>query len=624
MRLRAGARAGLPTVRRGDGTFVRVSSLFEAWPVRRAAMQARSAREFRTALAALARFAICNPRVALRLVDDDAGGAPSLDTPGTGAAADVLRRMYGDDMAAAAVYPVDASFHGVDVHGVVGRARRPTRDVHVVFVNGEPLTHAPRLVAAAAAAADAAASVAQLSVGGATGGSPGPLTGHSAFVLHVACAARALELDADSLRVPMEPLDAVRVAAAVREAVAAAIGREVASGEAASGGREGESGARPASAATGVLVRRVSPSASLQSADEWGARTRRVRRLRELPQFNEYSEPASVLTEAAPWCLPRGELPQRGRTAPPEPSAAAGPHNHAAATPTALQSLCQEWLDEVVKAIPAADVRGHGGILWTMDQDSTAASIVLSAEDVIACEVTVVRAFCCAPSYPASVQVIGQLDTKFILAVLRGGVLVALDQHAVDERIKLEELSVSACACRIRPPVVTAGANGQTSLPTSLPSAPLSTALMISCTPLQAAAYNEYEASLRRWGFDCGLSPSRDVLRFRGCATLFGHALTPRDALEYLDALQGGGAAAERVPPAVYRRLQSKVCGRCSGSRLRQRPARPAPQACRSAIMFGDELTLAECVDLVRALARCRLPFQCAHGRPSVVPLVAL
>jgi DNA mismatch repair protein MLH3 len=42
------------------------------------------------------------------------------------------------------------------------------------------------------------------------------------------------------------------------------------------------------------------------------------------------------------------------------------------------------------------------------------------------------------------------------------------------------------------------------------------------------------------------------------------------------------------------------------------------------AIMFNDPLTTEECLDLVRRLAACAFPFQCAHGRPSMVPLVHL
>lgn len=40
------------------------------------------------------------------------------------------------------------------------------------------------------------------------------------------------------------------------------------------------------------------------------------------------------------------------------------------------------------------------------------------------------------------------------------------------------------------------------------------------------------------------------------------------------------------------------------------------------AIMFNDVLSRDECEALVRRLSRCSFPFQCAHGRPSMVPLV--
>ena len=38
--------------------------------------------------------------------------------------------------------------------------------------------------------------------------------------------------------------------------------------------------------------------------------------------------------------------------------------------------------------------------------------------------------------------------------------------------------------------------------------------------------------------------------------------------------------------------------------------------------MFNDPLTKDQCIDLVQRLAKCAFPFQCAHGRPSMVPIV--
>lgn len=58
------------------------------------------------------------------------------------------------------------------------------------------------------------------------------------------------------------------------------------------------------------------------------------------------------------------------------------------------------------------------------------------------------------------------------------------------------------------------------------------------------------------------------------------------------------------LPPAVIRILNAK--------------------ACRSAIMFGDPLLPTECAQLVASLKLTQLCFSCAHGRPTMAPLVDL
>jgi DNA mismatch repair protein MLH3 len=45
-------------------------------------------------------------------------------------------------------------------------------------------------------------------------------------------------------------------------------------------------------------------------------------------------------------------------------------------------------------------------------------------------------------------------------------------------------------------------------------------------------------------------------------------------------------------------------------------------KACRGAIMFNDSLSETQCETLVKQLSKTVFPFQCAHGRPSLVPLV--
>ena len=49
-----------------------------------------------------------------------------------------------------------------------------------------------------------------------------------------------------------------------------------------------------------------------------------------------------------------------------------------------------------------------------------------------------------------------------------------------------------------------------------------------------------------------------------------------------------------------------------------------AYRACHAAVRFGDALSHAQCAAIIRKLAQCRMPFQCAHGRPTMIPLLAL
>ncbi len=40
--------------------------------------------------------------------------------------------------------------------------------------------------------------------------------------------------------------------------------------------------------------------------------------------------------------------------------------------------------------------------------------------------------------------------------------------------------------------------------------------------------------------------------------------------------------------------------------------------------MFNDALSNDQCKALISRLAECAFPFQCAHGRPSMIPLLNL
>lgn len=217
-----------------------------------------------------------------------------------------------------------------------------------------------------------------------------------------------------------------------------------------------------------------------------------------------------------------------------------------------------------------------------------------------------------------------QVDRKAIIARC-GDVLVALDQHAADERVQLEALQgrLQQAAAGGSLAAATAG-DEMTMLLGSIvlrPPQPL---------PLSAderRALQTHAALVREWGWCVSNDSSGGVIT--GSATAGGAASTPPPppqqqlslssvptvcgaALGALDlrlflhqlAECGGDAGGAGAPPGVLRVLRSK--------------------ACRSAVMFGDALSRGECAALVARLRLTAMPFCCAHGRPTAAPLVDL
>ncbi|KAG6557245.1 hypothetical protein Mapa_001172 [Marchantia paleacea] len=196
-------------------------------------------------------------------------------------------------------------------------------------------------------------------------------------------------------------------------------------------------------------------------------------------------------------------------------------------------------------------------------------------------------------------RVLQQVDKKFIPAVA-DGVLLIIDQHAADERVRLEEL---------RDDVLGSGQIGQAS--------PLSCTQQITMAFTEQQMLQTYRDQIEDWGWrfkmpliqssktSKGGSSTTGMCNVLLCAVpcILGVMLSGADLTEYLRQLmdtQGSSAP----PPAVIRVLNYK--------------------ACRGAIMFGDTLLPAECKQLVEHLKKTSLCFQCAHGRPTMVPLVDL
>ncbi|CAI5744059.1 unnamed protein product [Peronospora destructor] len=223
------------------------------------------------------------------------------------------------------------------------------------------------------------------------------------------------------------------------------------------------------------------------------------------------------------------------------------------------------------------------------------------------------RAVTISKSTLAKLQVICQVDRKFILVqaeTSQGKLLLCIDQHAADERVLLEKLEADMFGHD--------GSLRRVEVHDHDP--PL--ALQVNSKERDALQYNE--ELVNDWGFEFEFIASKPEQAFvNACNQTAVHKAdrvmlyaTPKvekrvsNVDDFRDFLQLLSSAGETYlhstirPPVITRLLHSR--------------------ACRSAIMFGDRLSLTQCKDLIAELKMCQLPFQCAHGRPSVVPLAEI
>ncbi|GBF98678.1 hypothetical protein Rsub_11672 [Raphidocelis subcapitata] len=209
-----------------------------------------------------------------------------------------------------------------------------------------------------------------------------------------------------------------------------------------------------------------------------------------------------------------------------------------------------------------------------------------------------------------------QVDSKAIIARC-GPLLVALDQHAADERVQLEALQARIA----RESAAAQGVEGRGAgkhegrgegLVQTLPLQPAQ-ALDLSASELQTL--RAHRTRIAAWGWQLALPDAHGsgtdaagtcAVALQRIPLVLGVPLGGLDLRLYLHQLaeSGSGAGGAALPPGVARTARSK--------------------ACRSAVKFNDPLTSAECRTLIQRLGATQMPFACAHGRPTTAPLLDL
>ncbi|WP_138007830.1 DNA mismatch repair endonuclease MutL [Halalkalirubrum salinum] len=177
-----------------------------------------------------------------------------------------------------------------------------------------------------------------------------------------------------------------------------------------------------------------------------------------------------------------------------------------------------------------------------------------------------------------SLRVLGQLYDTYVVAESEDG-LVLIDQHAADERVHYERLQAAFAA------------DGTAQA--------LATPVELELTAREAALFDEHRASIAELGFAAERIDDR-WLRVGQVPAILDATVEPeilRDVLVSLVTAADGGT--ETIDDVADELL--------------------ADLACHPSVTGNTSLTEGSIVGLLEALDGCENPYECPHGRPTVI-----
>ncbi|TFY71357.1 hypothetical protein EVG20_g1664 [Dentipellis fragilis] len=249
-------------------------------------------------------------------------------------------------------------------------------------------------------------------------------------------------------------------------------------------------------------------------------------------------------------------------------------------------------------------------------------------------------------------KVISQLDRKFIVCTIdapgdgprdaspsdddhpalqeevRNRALVLIDQHAASERVRVERFLKDLCTGFL-------DMGHEHSVDIDPPKLVLLTSKEAETLRTNA----DILSLLERWGFSIEIQPSPQ--NGDAAIDMFEQVTVKRIPYVVKEKIVIGSELSEFLKsflasadsddlPVLAPTSQMDAHSRAHDPFWWQKALRWCPRelldlvnsrACRGAIMFNDSLDLEQCERLILQLADTALPFQCAHGRPSLVPL---
>ncbi|XP_063545755.1 uncharacterized protein LOC134753745 [Cydia strobilella] len=195
-------------------------------------------------------------------------------------------------------------------------------------------------------------------------------------------------------------------------------------------------------------------------------------------------------------------------------------------------------------------------------------------------------------------KVLGQVDRKFIVTILNGNsndahsFLVLFDQHAVHERIRLEQNMTDYISQDQWKSISVDG-------------------FSLKLCRDEILFLHNYRDKFERLGLQWSIASDNQVLVNAIPEAILGKHPRQVDVVlkavhslinEEISIIKEQGGCVSLYPKSIMDLVFS--------------------EACRYAIMFGTALPVRECSTLIEALSHCRTPFICAHGRPALAVLV--
>ncbi|XP_022909153.2 DNA mismatch repair protein Mlh3-like isoform X2 [Onthophagus taurus] len=197
-------------------------------------------------------------------------------------------------------------------------------------------------------------------------------------------------------------------------------------------------------------------------------------------------------------------------------------------------------------------------------------------------------------------KIIGQLDRKFIVVVSKNQLLL-FDQHAVHERVRLEGLYQEYMT------------KSNTKYP-KFKSIRINKLIKINFDEEKLAILTTYKNLFSEIGFEYETFSSHILIKkipeclhrknVEDQCDDFFCKFVESVLTEEMTILKETGGIRSNIP-----RLLQHVM---------------STEACRGAIKFGRQLTQVESEKYMKMLSKCQLPFQCAHGRPTLYPILVL